>query len=388
MRTVVLLLFLAALALAEPTPQFPQPVREGESFLEWSATGRRILASDDKHLWVHDLESIKTQTFSVRTTFYAAELDPQEQLLAITSYPCALQVYDWRRGQRLWEFQGPSGPQEGSYQPAFSPDGRYLMISSASHGRNKLDPWVRVFEARSGKLVRKWNWLTSHAVGVGWTSDGAVVKADGKFLASFDLATGAKKASRAEELISLGSPVKGQPTVTYGDPLKKSHFASIQSSSLELVELDSPSYEPARTSPDGQLVLTTEMPIQVKRQDGTVVWSGQNVFNNWTDDGFAVDNEGKTEFYRSDGTLLGTVNAEHLILGKTRLAYSGFGYGGPLGLYDVKTYTTLLELPYASMPRYSPDESKLAFLTRKGVLILDVAATLQALPQLVWWSGK
>ncbi len=385
LRIAVLLLLLAALALAEPTPQFPQPVREGEAFLDWSQTGQRILAQDDEHLWVHDLETMKTQAFSIRR-LYTAELDPQDQLLAIASYPCAVQVHDWRRGQRLWEFQGPKGPEEGSYQPSFSPDGRYLMISSASHGRSKLDPWVRIFEARSGKLVRKWNWLTSHAVQVDWTSDGAVVKADGKFLASFNVASGEKIAARAGELISLGSRVKGQPTVTYGDPLKKQHFARIQSSKLDLVEEESDSYEPALTSPDGQLVRTTEVPFQVKRQDGTVVWSGENVFHSWTDDGFAVNKEGKTEFYRSDGTLLGTVNAESLILGKSRLAYTALGYGGPVGFYDVKTYTTLLELPYATMPKLSPDESKLALLSRKGVLILDVPATLQALPAMVWWK--
>lgn len=385
LRTLALLLLLAGLAVAEPTPQFPQSVREGEAFLDWSQTGQRILAQDDEHVWVHDLETMKTQAFSTRR-LYTAELDPQDQLLAIASYPCALQVYDWRRGQRLWEFQGPKGPGEGSYQPSFSPDGRYLMVSSASHGRNNLDPWVRIFEARSGKLVRKWSWITSHAVSVGWTSDGAVVKTDGKFLASFNVASGEKIAARAGELISLGSRVKGQPTVTYGDPLKKSHFARIQSSKLELVEEDSPASEPALTSPDGQLVRTTEAPFQVRRQDGTVVWSGQNTFQSWTDDGFAVNNEGKTEFYRSDGTLLGTVNAEYLILGKSRLAYTALGYGGPLGFYDVKTYTTLLELPYATMPKLSPDESKLAMLSRKGVLILDVPATLQAPPAMVWWK--
>lgn len=187
LRTIVLFLLAATLALAEPVAQFSQPVVDGATFMEWSSTGKRILTHDDRRLWVHDLETMKTHAFEVKRSFYMAELDPGERLLAVTGYPETLQVYDWRTGQQLWAFQGPQRHEYGSYAPAFSPDGRFLMIASSSMGRDRPDPWVRVFEARSGKPVRKWSWLSNHEVSVAWAPDGAILKSDGKFLASFDL---------------------------------------------------------------------------------------------------------------------------------------------------------------------------------------------------------
>lgn len=373
MKGWLLILLLAGLALAEPKPQFPQPRVEDREPI-WSASGNLITIDSRDKLWVHDLRSRKTTPYALKENIFQATISPDDKLLAVGTYPHHLQMYALASRERLWEFRGPQGQTQGSYDTYFSPDRRYVMLLSSSHGRAELDPYVRVFEARSGKPVQKWSWAKDHGVDVAWMPDGSVVKADGKSLARFDLATGKKKAQRDGRLLYLQS---GTLRLSYQDQHGKIRGARIKDASLQLEVLEE-SYRPlshaglTRTPDDG--------PVRITRADGSLVWEGEGGFVGWTQDGFAIgDSERKVHLYGAEGQPVGTIADVIEVQDDLPLCWTSVGYGGPLTFYDQKTARPLEKIAWSSRPIRSPDKSKLALLTPGGVLIFT-------LPQLTWWQ--
>ncbi len=378
---LLLVLLLATAALGQPIQAFPQPFQE-ESWVAWSPAGHLLTVHHDKEVFVHDLRSKQSGSFKFAAYLYNPTISPDEKTLVVPTYPCHLQVYDLESRQKLWEFQGPSGPQEGSYQVDFSPDGQHFIATSGSSGRNKPDPWTRVFATRTGKVVQKWPWEKNGTVTVGWLPDGTIVKADGKVLGAFDLTTGKKTAQRTGERLYLESGTR----LTYWGKDQHTHQAQIKDKTLELVG-DELIFDHPAGSPWSNLRVSMDEPYQVTDPGGKVLWEGgEGLFAAWTPDGgFAVRKETEgLDFYDSTGTKRGSTT-ENLYIGENDLAWVGWGYGGPVAFYDLKTLRKLGDLSYGTFPSLSPDKKMVALATRQSVVILDVPATLQS-GKMVWWK--
>lgn len=375
------LLLLTSMCLAEPAPLFPQPFQE-ESWIHWSPSGNLLAVRQDRQVLVHDLRSLESRTHKLGELVYLPEISPDDKTLLIGTYRCHLQAFDVATGRKLWEFQGPTGPEEGSYDARVSPDSRYVRVVSGSHGRNRIDPLVRVFETRTGKLVREWKWNILLGE-VHWLADGTIVKADGKVLGAFDVATGQKIAQRQGNQIRLDSQ---GGFVTFRAPDGQTHRARIVDKTLALAD-EHVSADPPLASPYGPLRRTDEEPYRVLDAGGAVLWERDVRPSFWTyDGGFVATNEevDGVDVYDVQGRKRGALKA-FLSQSDTWLSWASLPYGGPLTFYDLRSLEPLESLTYATYPQLSPDQSKIALITKQGVSIVDVPATLAA-GQIVWWK--
>lgn len=81
--------------------------------------------------------------------------------------------------------------------------------------------------------------------------------------------------------------------------------------------------------------------------------------------------------YDGNGTLLCEVDRATRCNREGTLGVSMVGYGGPANVYHMVTGRTLAKLDFASDCVFSSDGRRAAINLKKGVLIVDVPATLE-----------
>lgn len=318
----LLLLFLSTAALAEPAPQLPvSGLGEYENYLRFDASGRYLMMDDQNGLRVWDVRNLKLIDHVKAPRILETDVSSDGHFLAIGSHPRTIQVLDIRTGKTVMQFSKAAGAPEypGGYAVSFSPDGRYLMAHGSTRGRENVDTTVRVWNTATWQIVGERESPEAAWEPWTWTPWG--------------------------ELAQLG---KDGRTV---DLYKPEGFAA---RSIGLPE------EAANLRVEaGDLIAFMGTDEQKVRQQRLA-------------DGETTPRVEVVDMYQStdEGMFLTRVPGG--------LWTSMTGYGGPCAIFrGPKAEVKLGHLDWASgPPTASSDGNLLAIPTRKGILVLDVPATV------------
>ena len=384
MRTLLLFLLLTLTALAQ-TPQLPQP-GSYEHYIQF-LSNRLLGVSNSQEYWLWDLPSrrlLAHQQGGGRILDRACS--PDQRYLVITDYPSLARVYSLPGFQLLYTYQ-PSHPNpQGSYEVHFSSDGRSMLLLGSAHGPVNCDPFVRQVDLASGREIRSYNFGNKRSNRSSLLTGKGMLMARGAStkLQLWDLKTGRKirEISVTDPVSWLGSSRDGIVCAT----LK--HQAVYSWSDLDKLR-DIPDRPPGGEatpqSPDGRLSWKTDEDhfTVTRNADQKVIYKGPftHSLEHWLSHGFQIypyQPENHVDpVYDFDGQKIGTLPRIMLGYPEHRLVTDQPGYGGPITFYDYQTLKAIGHLPFGTSPRYSSDGKILAVLTRKGVLLIDIQASLQ-----------
>ncbi|MDF2927898.1 MAG: repeat-containing protein [Anaerospora sp.] len=65
-----------------------------------------------------------------------------------------IELWNFKTGQRIDKFRGPSKIEESVDRVAFSPDSKRLITGSQAHGNNTVAGWLHIWDIDTGKLIR------------------------------------------------------------------------------------------------------------------------------------------------------------------------------------------------------------------------------------------
>lgn len=322
----ILVLLLVALcqfapALAEPAPQLPVTGSDDfENYLRFDPSSRYLMLDAANGLRVWDLRNFKLLKHLKVSELLDSDVSPDGHWLAVGSRPRKVEVFDLHTGKKAWDFSGIApGQSEGSYSVSFSRDGRYLMATGASRGREAIDMTARVWSVGDWKPVgrsapRKEPWHD-----FAWTPWGEIARLDKeprKLLLYQPVGFAARTVTLVEEAYNL--KVEGDELVAY---------AGIDDQRIVKQRLAKGETAARVETVDEYLRLGEE--LRLSRAVGGL----------WT---------------------------------------SFTGYGGPATLYRGEDPEEIGKLAWASgPPTPSPDGTLLAIPLRQGVLVLDVPATIR-----------
>jgi len=375
---ILLILFLLTLNVLAQTPQLPQPggYEEYVDFLSNRLLG--VSNSSEYRLWdVRTRRLLAHQTGLTRTLDRAAS--PDGRYLVITDYPSSAQVYALPEFRRLYTYQPVNPNADGSYEVHFSSDGRSMLLLGAAHGPVNTDSFVRQVDLASGREIRKYDFghkrsnRSSIATGKGMR----MARSAGSKLQLWDLKTGRKL--KEIRLAKESSWIRSG-----GEGILTSTRAVYSWNDLGLVKQLPDDSEKNPQSPDGKLSWKTsdEHFTVVRNADQKVIYQGPptHELEQWLTLGFQIYPKQPSNrvdpVYNFDGKKIGTL--PRIILGYPDhpLVTDQPGYGGPVTFYDYQKLKQIGRIPFGTSPQYSPDGKTLALLTKEGVLLLDVHASL------------
>ena len=382
-KVIPLFLALCLRAWAQ-TPQLPQ---EGthERYAEF-LSNRLLLVSDSRRLWLWDVPGRKL--LAHRTDIQDLQdraASPDGRYLVVTEYPSCARVYALPEMRQLYKFQPARPDSDSSYNIYFGSDGRSLILLGSAHGPVSPDPWVHQIDLASGREIRGYDFgqrrghFNSLLMGKGMVMARQVANK----LQLWDLKSGKKLRETVlpDDRGSLSADPDGIRYASLG------HRAIYSWQDLSRLRVLPPAsdQEPDQ-SPDGSLSWRKDdKHFQVVRNsDQKVIYQGpiSHDLEHWLSLGFMVypNQPGNRvgPVYDRDGKKIG-------VLPRVMLGYPGHdlmtdqpGYGGPVSVYDYPHLKLLGKLAFGTVPSYSPDGKLLAILTRTGVLLIDVKASLAA----------
>ncbi len=387
-RVLFFLLLLHLAVWAEPAPQIVVDPGE-EPATAFSADGR-IAA-----VWGSDFVSVfDVATFSRRArlrgfkTVVNASLSADGRWIAVGDYPSRLAVYATDSGKLLWQFQGPvpDPGSPGAYGVRFAPRGSGLLVWGASHGRSKLDEFTRLFDGATGRELQKWQWPDPGWYSLAWAADGkSFVRGGFDKLQLYAFPSGQKLSEirLGGEFMSADASKDGVLCRHLADRGTRDVRSLFAWKDLSLVDKSPDSESDFPNHPDGILRWERrEGKLLVVDSAGKPVYTGQDKerLKYWAPGGgFVIEAEGGLTCYSKDAQLLGELPFLAARIPGSSLAVQGVGYGGPGGLYDLATGKQLGHLAFlwGTSTSYTLDGSCLLLCTKKGMLFLDVQASLR-----------
>ena len=392
LTTFVAVLVTTLTCWADPVPQLPH-AGDYEQWLRISNDGRRVSLDESSAVWVWNTETRqllrKMQGFE-RVT--CVEFNPDGNSLVVGDYPRWLGCFDCRDGiKKLWEFRGaPKGQKDpqmvGGYDALFSPDGKWLLLISASHGRQPGDPVVRLLNAHSGKVLREfpgWGGGGVNSNDFAFTPDGTGFLRAAKDKLQYYTVPDGRKVSEIRlggGSFGLEADPRGVICTHWVEGGTRIVSRLYQLPDLKMGEEKSQRDEAISKHPGGSLSWSRQGEKLTVFKDGQPIWSGssKDVVRNWVGGGgFLIANEDKVSLYDGNGTFLCEVDRATRCNREGTLGVSIAGYGGPANVYHLVTGRTLAKLDFASDCVFSSDGRRAAINLKKGVLIVDVPATLE-----------
>jgi WD40 repeat protein len=392
LTSLIALVLAGSASWADPTPQLPHR-GDYEQYVELSANGQRVSLDEGTAVWVWNTDTRqllrKMQGF-VRVT--CVEFSPDGKSLVVGDYPRWLGCFDCRGPlKKLWEFRGvPAGQKDpqsvAGYEAIFSPNGQWLLLLSAAHGRQPGDPVVRLLDARSGKVCREFaGWggsgVTSRDFAFSADSQGFARAAHDK-LQYFTIPDG-RKASE----IRLGGTSYGLEADPDGvlcthqvEGGRRTVSRLYRLPQLTVASEKSQREEAPANHPQGSLSWMRQGDQLAVLKDGQSVWSGssQDMVRSWVaGGGFLVASPDKMGLYDSNGKFLTEVDRFIRCNRQSTLGLTIQGYGSPAEVIDLVNGRRLAKLDFASSCDFSADGRRAAINLKKGILIVDVPASLE-----------
>lgn len=378
MKRFLIVGLLSLTALAQE-PQLRQPGGY-EHQMEY-LTPSTIAVRNSKDFWIWDVQRRRLlghQTGHERTLDMAAS--PDSRYLVTTDYPCLVRVYSLPGLRLLYTYQPQSPAAQSSYEVHFSSDGRSMVLLGAAHGPTVPDPRVRVVDLASGCEVRSFdfNHSRAHRSEILTGPKRRLARLAHDKLQVWDLKSGAKlKEIRLPQeyrrLHSIDGAI-GCGNETYS-------WETLQQ--LKSFPKPPTSIDPPPLSPDGKLrfeKVNDKLTVTWVADSKVIYQHEGDRFVQWLSHGFQVDiqdqRKGYNPVFDQKGQKLGVLPDLMVGYPKHRLVTNVVGYGGPMKIFDYERVKEIGSLPFATAPTFSPDGKTLALLTRKGVLLLDVQASL------------
>ena len=392
LRLFLILLIATLTAAAAPEPQLlNQADPNSYQRIEFNRQGSRLLVGENRRAFLWDvtrrrlIHTLKGFNFILDLQFH-----PDGRSLVVSDSPRWIGCYDCS-GDKLvkrWEFRDTSSfkTQGDAYRVQFSPDGRFLLATGAIDGVGPHDPVVRVLDSATGKVVQAYpGWSLDRTGSLGDVafapdSQGFVRLVKGR-LQYYALPSG-KKLGEVDAQFQ-GGWVRPHPLGVLTIPsLATCKIWAVPGFKVLEERYSSDEAEPAH--PDG--TLSWSRPggkLVVKDAQGSVVYQGgaNEYVHYWVPKaGFGLKlhpgGDGFPQLRDAKGQQL---SAQHI---DSHNVAGGIGwleprYGGPTSLFDLSTGASLLEIPFAYAVAACESGRYLAVLMKKGVLILDLPATLQ-----------
>ncbi|MGE0495558.1 MAG: WD40 repeat domain-containing protein [Vulcanimicrobiota bacterium] len=383
-----LLLLLTLVVWAEPAPQIAvDPGVEPQT--EFSADGKTAAVWGEHFVSVFDVTRFSRKArLNGFDRVANASLSWDGRYLAVGDYPSRLDVYDAQSGKLVWNFRGPvADPRApGAYSVRFAPKGYGLLVWGTSHGRTQADTHTRLYDGQTGRQLQSWSWPDTRWHSLVWAADGKSF-ARGGFdkLQLYAFPSGQK----LREVRLGGEFLDGQPgqegvlcrhMADNGSRAVKGVYAWKDLSRVEESPDDEADFP---THPDGRLRWEKQAGnLVVLDSEGKAVFTGgpKDTLKYWAPGaGFVVDGEGGLTCYSVSGESLGRVPFIAERLPGSSMAVQGVGYGGPGGIYDLATGKELghLEFMSGTSVSFPPEGSRLLLCTKKGLLFIDVPASLR-----------
>ncbi len=391
LRSLMLVLLLVAPVLADPLAQLSYPGAE-EMGVALSRDGKRVLLLNDHEVPVWDVsnrQQIRKPKGFVRVT--SAIFSPDGKLVAVGDYPRYLGVFDCSNGmKKLWDYRGKwtggKDPQDaGGYDLRFSPDGAYLLAAGSSHGAQEGDTTVRLFD-KSGKVVREFpQWGgRSHGSGrnLSFSLDSKfLLRGEKKKLEVYSLPSGKKQAEaalpgdfvRAENhpkgaLCTFDVPDRPLSTRLFSIPELKDLYPNNNQAGIPFQQ------------PNGLLIWGSKEGKLEISLDGVTVFQGgvDDSLRCWVEGGGCVitNDVGESTVLDAKGKKLGAAGT-FMTIGKSGVLGVSIGYGSPTKIYNLRSGKLIGQLAFASGAVFSEDGSRFATVTKSGVLLLDVPASVE-----------
>ena len=387
-KRICLLLLLSLVAWAEPTPQIlVDPGDEPQTC--FSADGKTAAVWGDHFVSVFDVTSFSRKA---RLTGFErvaeAALSGDGRYLAVGDYPSRLDVYDAASGKLVWNFKGPvANPSiPGAYDVSFAPQGYGLLVWGTTHGRSQYDAHTRLYDGQTGRQLQSWSWPDTRWHSLVWAADGKTFARGG-----FDkLQLYAFPSGQKLREVRLGGeffdaqPVKEGILVRHMTDNGSRDVHGIYAwQDLSLIKEAPDADADFSEHPDGGLRWEKqEGNLVVLDGQGKAVYTGEakETLKYWAPGaGFVVDGEGGLSCYSPSGEALGKIPFMAERLPGSSMAVQGVGYGGPGGIFDLATGKELGRFDYfaGTSLSYPPEASVLLLCTKKGLLFLDVPASLR-----------
>lgn len=382
---IILLLLLLSLQVWAQTPQLAQP-GDYEYYVHF--LGNRLLTVEtSRQFWVWDVAGRKllANPQGLQRLLNLAG-NPNNRYLVATDYPSCARVYSLPEGRPLYVYQPASPVQDGSYQVQFSSDGSSMLLLGSAHGPVNCDPQVRQVDLATGREIRSYDFghKRGNQSSILCGKNMLMARAAGTKLQLWDLKSGNK-------IREISLPDSGPDLRTHSEGIKcrtGNHTTLYSWEDLHKIrELEPASGidQPAQ-SPDGKLSWSQdEEAFKVTRNaDQKVIYQGptSHSLEKWLTLGFQIypnQPENRVDpVYDLEGKKIGTLPRIMIGYPDHPLITDQSGYGGPTSIYDYQKLKLLLRLPFATQPAYSPDGKILAMLTKTGVLLIDIPATLAA----------
>lgn len=377
MRILLILLLLTVSVLAQ-TPQLSQPGGY-EHYLDF-LSNRLLGVSNSREYWLWDLH---TRRLLAHETGLTRVLDrgasPDGRYLVVTDYPSTAHVYALPEVRRMYTYQPQNPNPDGAYEVFFSSDGRSMLLLGSAHGPVNCDSFVRQVDLASGRETRRYDFghkrsnRSSILTGKGMR----MARGAGSKLQIWDLNTGRKlREVQVPEGISWLRQ-DGQGILCSGGGI-------YSWDDLSLVKKVPDQSSDSAHSPDGKLSWrkTDDHFLVVRNADQKVLYEGptSHELEHWLSLGFQIyprqPGNRVDPVYNFEGQKIGT-------LPRIMLGYPGHplvtdqpGYGGPVVFYDYQKLRQIGRIPFGTSPQYSPDGKTLAILTKEGVLLIDIQASI------------
>jgi hypothetical protein len=392
LRLLLTLLVATLTASAAPEPQLPNQA-DANSYqrLEINRHGSRLLVGEDRRAFLWDVTRLRLiHTLKGFNFIQDMQFHPDGASLVVSDSPRWVGYYDCS-GDKLvkrWEFRDPSSfkTKGDAYRLQFSPDGKYLLATGCVQGVGPHDPVVRVLESATGKVIQAYpGWSLDRAGSSGDfafapNSQGFVRVVKGR-LQYYALPSGKKLVEVDARL--QGAWLKPHPlgvlAVSSQSPWKVYSVPA-----FKVLEEKHACDEVEPTHPNGNLSWSRlDGKLVIKDAVGSVIYQGgsNEYVHYWVPGaGFGLNSEPRSDDFPqlrdSNGQQLGAQPIESNNLGGG-IGWLEPGYGRANTLFDLSTGASLLEIPFAYEVAVSANGRYAAVLTKKGVLILDLPATLQ-----------
>ncbi|MBS2035108.1 hypothetical protein JST97_08965 [bacterium] len=380
---ILFFLILLSLTAWSQTPQLSQPGGE-ESWLQF-LDNRRLTVDEGNGFWLWDVGQRRLVAHPQGLKrILQLTASPDHRYLIASDYPSCARVYRFSDCRPLYAYQPQNPNPDGSYEIQFSSDGSSMLLLGASHGASNPDPRVRQVDLASGREIRSFDFghkrANRNSILCGPRM--RMARAAGTRLQLWDLKSGRQMAQSTlpENFPRLSPDAEGFVCDT---GQHKALYAWDDLHKIRDLDPDLSNEQP-RASPDGKLHWSKdEQFFKVTRDsDQKVIYQGpaSHMLENWLSLGFQIyPNQPSNRVdpvYDFDGRKIGTLPRVMLGYPDHGLISDQPGYGGPLTLYDYRKIKPVGHLSFATPPAYSPNGKVMAVLTRKGVLLIDISATL------------
>jgi len=386
----ICLLFLTALAAAEPEPQCR--IQGGyETYLEISDDGKRALLNRSTSLAVFDLDrKVLLRELRGFERLTGAAFSPKGHWLAVGDYPRWLGMFDCGGSavKKIWEYKAPWSGQ-GSIQlaggpaPLWSPDSRFLLTVDGSHGAQMGWPEVHLMDARRGLILKTYQ-------GWGGRKGGGLYN----FAFTLDSKNFLRVAQDKLQMYSVPQGLKVREARLPGlwgnrlevgpEHLEVSHNGAggigHQTSRYSISDFKPlgarDSHSLSAQHPEGSLRYESkgdELLVTVGDQS---VFQGKGAVKYWVPQGGFVltqDDQEEDQLFDASGKKLASLG--RFCRWKGNFAVELPGYGGPCKFYDLLTGKLLAQLSFAYDVACSKDGRRAVFAMKKGILIVDLVAS-------------